>query len=183
VLQIHATITGALNIEVPDADAFLIDHVAQSAVTEAIAEELGVNSSYITLVVTKANRRLASDRRLASTAVNIDYRVDIPKSASSSWTSTVANLNAMTTSNLQSAVASKITATKGSDYTVTILSSTQPVIILPETTTLAGESSTQLAIILLETTTVASESSIDAVPRNAICSFWVGIALIALACI
>jgi hypothetical protein len=141
------TITGKLDLTVPDADAFIADTVAMDAVKEGIAETLGVIASYVTVTAEKV-RRLddglidldgVSDRRLAGTGVKISYTVDIPATASATVKSNAqANAKTATAAQYQTATAAKVTAAKGASYTVTVTA-------VAQVTTDDGSSSTTAA--------------------------------------
>jgi len=124
------TITGSLGMNVPDADAFLTDTVAQEGVKNGIAETAGVLADYVSLTITK-NRRLndAHKRRLAGTAVTVAHTITIPQSVPKATADAAsAKMAAVTPAQLSSTVASKVAAVKGAGFIVSVTSSSTPTV-------------------------------------------------------
>lgn len=136
----QTVISGDIAVTVPDADAFLTDTVAHTAVEAGIAETAGVPPAWVTVTVVKATggRRLNgdSDRRLAGTAVVITFTITIPQTASSSQASMAGSkMKAATPAMITTKVQAKVTAAKGSSFTISVSSKTAPTVASVPTTT------------------------------------------------
>jgi hypothetical protein len=124
-------ITGEIDVTVDDPDAFIADAAAKQAVTEGIAEVIGVPASYVVVTLEKGRRlkeaggAVSTPRRLAGT-VKIKYTVTIPASESASVKSAAtANAQAATASLYQEKMQTKLTAA-GSSVTITVDAVSEP---------------------------------------------------------
>jgi hypothetical protein len=142
-------ITGLLNFDVPDANAFLSDLANVRAVESGIASTLGLDSSWVdvTLTTVRLLRQVEAAwlaRRLAGVAAS--YVISIPNTASSSSATKDTVLNKLTaaandeTSNeftfFASAIATAVQSATGTSLTVSSFGT--PTVTLPQ----AGTSGT-----------------------------------------
>lgn len=137
-------ISGEIDITVPDADAFIADANAKTAIQKGIAEVLGVSQEYVEVTLGKA-RRLHGEsadetlRRLAGTAVKVKYTVTIPATESASLKSTaMANAQAATADIYERKFNEKLQA-EGYSVTVTVTTVSEP------TTTATAQATTSSA--------------------------------------
>lgn len=131
----ETVITGSMDIEVADAEAFVNDPVAKQAATIAIAEVAGVPASYVELVI-----RIVTDggsgRRLTTTGtVVLEYRVVIPQGVSAA--DPEESLKAADKSAYQTQLTNQLEAV-ASTHTVTVLS-VEPPTVTQVTTSMSTE--------------------------------------------
>lgn len=126
-----SVIRGSLVMEVPNAEYFMMDIIAQDAVAAGIATAIGVPSRYVSITISRVRRLAASRarlRRLAET-VRIDYVVKIPHSADTvRRTAAVDRALAITPAELTMFINAQAQAVKGSSFTVNVVSKTTPTI-------------------------------------------------------
>jgi hypothetical protein len=151
VVKEGKVMTGSLGMTVPDADAFVADSVALNAVKDGIADNLGVDPTWVEVTATK-NRRLSREleksklRKLAGTSVSVEYTINFPASASTALvTATEGKLQTVTPTELTSSVSAKVQQAKGNSYSVSVTSKTVPTIEVATTTTLVPTTSTAAA--------------------------------------
>jgi len=108
---------------------FKDDTAAQAEVAQGLAALLGVDASWITLVVTlvTGGRRLeATPRVLATEKVKVDYTITVPAGNTVAAADVKTALETKTTTDVQTAVQAKLTAATSLDYTVTVDSKAVP---------------------------------------------------------
>lgn len=128
-------IRGSINLQVPNADFYLLDDVAQDATSAGIADAFGIPSSYVTIKVSKVRRRLTSSifagRRLVG-IVKIDYTAKIPSTAPAYKTKEVAQiaiaLSAAIDGRLEAEIRRRVQEAKGSTFEVSVTSKTRPIV-------------------------------------------------------
>jgi len=120
-------------MNVPNASEFIQDANASRAVSEAIAEAVGVPVSYVSSRVIAARRldsekkAASTDRRLAHQRVKVLYTISVPVSSTVGPSTVTDRWNGMSTSALSNAVQAKtamLRDAKGSPYRTSIVSKT-----------------------------------------------------------
>jgi hypothetical protein len=123
-------IKGSLTMQVPNADFFLLDNVAQLAVAAGIAAAVGVPSNYVTVVAAKLRRLAIVDlrgRRLAQ-IVQIDYVIKLPSTVSGSKKqSTIQRAISVTEVELTASIQTQVELSKGDTFLVIVMSKAMPV--------------------------------------------------------
>lgn len=112
-------IKGSIGMYVPNAEYFLLDTVAQTAVGVGIANCIGLPPTYMKI----------APRRADATSVQIDYSVKIPGNALPYYVQR-AKEKALSLSafQLETCIQKELSSRKSTDFTVRILSRTVPVI-------------------------------------------------------
>jgi len=115
-------LTGSLKLEVPIAERFMKDTVAQAAVKKGVAAAAGVRESDVSMLLSM-DRRLLEKRRLAD-LVNMEYFIAVSPMSHISAGAVLSNLNSKTEADITRLIQAEVTAVKGEDHKVTLKSRT-----------------------------------------------------------
>merc|ERR1712151_209220 len=127
-----ASITGAFTLTTDEPEAFVQDPAVREALTESVALQAGVPSSYVTVRLSIG----AGSRRLQSTgsSVQVSYEITVPIGSASSAQDVHANIANADTTTLTSLITESLNERKGSGaYSVVVASITEPTLEIVET--------------------------------------------------
>jgi len=154
VTVVATQVSGNVNMQVPNAAAFVNDPVAKEGVRDGLATTTGVPKQYITVNM-RVGRRLSAERFLQSSSVIVDYIILIPAAATNvpptvSGSSIATSLTTVAPTVFASRVTQSITQANGPTYSVTVnpiqAPTVQTITAPPVLPTLAPRGSTSAAV-------------------------------------
>jgi len=148
-------VSGTIEVEVTDPEAFLADTSAMESVREGIAEVAGVPKEWVSIQGRKASRRLQGSRRRLAANLELTYTIECPADSTSSTVARVeSRMKTASTTEVESAVKTKLAA-KSVNSGFVAKSIGTPV-ATPVTTTTTTSTTTSMT-----TTTTTTNSTAD----------------------